>query len=222
MSAARRLIPMALAGIFLLAGCENGSPLPPYFGGSVENYKKTPHYRAFVMSGNAGSSSGGATWSRSMRSVQEAIDDAMGRCQAMPIGYVCKLLYIGDTYVGDMNEEQLAAAIDDYSRDTASIYEEGFDFSRQFEGYGDKAHFRAFATSPGGPTAAHGYGYVYRARTVEIAIEAAMKNCTKRVKSGKCEVYSIGNIVVSGMSASELEHAKAVYRKNTAATNDDL
>ncbi len=212
----------AILGVIFLGGCENGSTLPPYFGGYVEDYKKLPHFRAFVMSGGAGSSSAAANWSQSKQSVQEAIDDAMSRCKARPYGYVCKLLYIGDTYVGGMDESKLAATIDEYSRSTASIYEEGFDFSRAFGEYETKAHFRAFATSPEGPTAAHGYSYYYRTRTVEIAIDRAMQSCRERMKKGKCEIYSIGNIIVSGMTAKELERAKAVYSENPTATNNDL
>ena len=103
-------VQIALFGLVVLGGCENSSSLPPYWGGDVETYKTTPHYRVFVLSGRGATSSAGYTWVSSRKSVDEAIEIALDRCQSMPIGYVCKVVYLGTIDVWGMNKEDFERA----------------------------------------------------------------------------------------------------------------
>ncbi len=110
----------ALFVLVLLGGCENTSSLPPYWGGDVETYKKRPHFRAFVLSGRGATSSAGYSWVSSQESADEAIKLALDRCESMPIGYVCKVVYLGDIDVWGMSKEELEHAKEVYTENPAA------------------------------------------------------------------------------------------------------
>ena len=96
------------------------------------------------------------------------------------------------------------------------------DYTNDLELYRTRAHFKAFATSPGGPAEAFGFGSSWNNGTVGEAISTALKRCREAMRFGDCELYTLGNILVAGMSAEELEKAKTAYIANPEATNDDL
>lgn len=96
------------------------------------------------------------------------------------------------------------------------------DYSNDFEIYKTRSHFKAFATSPGGPAEAFGFGSSWSSGTVGEAITTALKRCREKIRFGDCQLYAIGGILVAGMSAEELEKAKAAYIANPEATNADL
>ena len=96
------------------------------------------------------------------------------------------------------------------------------DYTKDLELYRTRAHFKAFATSPGGPAEAFGFGSSWNNGTVGEAITTALKRCREEIRFGDCELYTLGNILVAGMSKEELEKAKAAYIANPEATNDDL
>ncbi len=106
--------------------------------------------------------------------------------------------------------------------ETVPQSEDTQDYSNDFTLYKAKAHFRAFATSPGGPAEAFGFGSSWNNDTVGEAITTALKRCREEIRFGDCELYTIGNILVAGMTPEELDKAKAVYIDNPDATNDDL
>ena len=110
----------ALMALVLLGSCDNTSTLPPYWGGDVETYKRTPHFRAFVIAGRGATSSSGYSWASSRESVEDAIDVALGRCQSLPTGYVCKVIYLGDIDVWGMSKEEFEHAKAVYSKNPAA------------------------------------------------------------------------------------------------------
>jgi hypothetical protein len=87
------------------------------------------------------------------------------------------------------------------------------------------ANFKAFATTdPAKTRTAWGWSFGYS--TVEAAIERAMQECTlareRESAIPPCQLFSLGGIVVYGMTEAERQAAIGIYRKKPDATNADL
>jgi hypothetical protein len=96
----------------------------------------------------------------------------------------------------------------------------------QYQDYLTKPHYRAFATAPSHGDDAVSTGYTWNHRTVEGAIEQALKGCKdgekKQIQITPCELHSIGDINVAGMKKEQIDKAIALYTLNKFATNDEL
>ena len=96
-------------------------------------------------------------------------------------------------------------------------------FWPQFQEYQGKGHFRAFVSTATAPSANRAFASSWGQGSIDEAIEGALEGCRSFEEVADfCRVHYLGDIDVSGMNEEELEHAKAVYSENPAATNDDL
>ncbi len=92
--------------------------VPPVAYHDYEKYKTLRHYRAFATTRMMGSVAGGWGWTGNHGTVENAINNAMKRCEKGRSGYgalhECKLHSIGNIVVYGMKPAQLEAATELY------------------------------------------------------------------------------------------------------------
>ncbi len=118
-----RILPIMIACI-VLVGCK-ATTIGRHSGinNFIETtYKAEPHYRAFAASGNQriGYSSG---YGAGNDTVEEAMQSAIEYCNKEKLKFVeghnpkCNVLYIGDVYIHNMSEAEIAAVISNYVKE---------------------------------------------------------------------------------------------------------
>ncbi len=109
----RRAIVTVLCSI-VLASCQQAN-IPFGVWPFYEGYKAKPHYRVLVVAPGPPKSAwaGGRAWN--YRSVEAAIERAMGWCESSKKTYEpatkCRLWLVGDINVSNLRQEEIDAAI---------------------------------------------------------------------------------------------------------------
>ncbi len=112
----RKFVVLAM-GLMTLAACQT-TGINPHAGNSFQGYKSKTHYRAYAIAQDPrGTYSSGRAWGYS--TVKDAMKNALEMCKKSLGKYPgsfarCKVMYIGDTNIGDMSEPEIAVAISAY------------------------------------------------------------------------------------------------------------
>ncbi len=156
-------------------------------------------FRAFAVDLSSGA------WGRTWRHYdpQPAIDRALQFCRKW--GQACELYAIGNTIVLGMSPEEVATVTKEYRDQPNLVVFEEYRSSPKF------SDFKAFALDSNSVSWGHGWAQ----SNPKLAIDRALLDC--RIRSGnltaspKCELYAVGNTVVSRMSPEQLASVTEDY-----------
>jgi hypothetical protein len=224
--------------ILLVAGCTGTQRPEGRLGPFLERYRTQPHYRAFaVAQGTSSSRSYGLGAAAAASTVRQAMDLALARCnrgQDPSLLTGCRLYAVGNIQVYDMDPEQLALAECVYGQNIDADTIEGATLSdcrarsgpvsaggRNPDEYRTLRPYRALAATNNPKSPGATLGWTSDAGSIQQAIDGALKDCEQRRSPNQpgCQLYSVGDIAVPGVSEIRLERAKCLVTLDPRASS---